>query len=313
MGKAVVVCAADLRHTVKAREILERVFDVRYVDPTPEAVAEHLAEAAGYYASLHVQLTKELMDQAPGLKAIATPSTGLDHLDLEEAARRGVEILCLKYDRELLDKITSTAELAWMLALGCSRHFYPAVSAARRGHWARDLYRGHQLSYRTFGILGCGRLGTIMSEYARAFRMEVLGNDIRDVQLEGVTMVSLDELLARSEILSVHIHLTEENRRFVDGPKMAKMRKGAILINTSRGAIVDEAAVLEMLESGHLSAYGTDVIEGEWRDDLDQHPLISYMQEHDNVLITPHIGGVCYESQDMACAATAQKLVDCLT
>ena len=312
MPKPIVVCAADLEHIAEARRILESAFDVRYVDATPADVGRYLPPAAGFFASLHVRLTKELMDLAPGLKAITTPSTGLDHLDLAEAARRGIEVLSLKDDRKLLDRITATAELAWALVLACQRHLPAAVAATRKGQWARDRFRGRQIAYKTFGILGCGRLGTMVSQYARAFRMTVLGNDVADVSLEGVEMVPLDELLARSDVLSIHIHLTEANRRFLSAERIAAMKSGAVLINTSRGAIVDESAVLAALSSGRLAAYGADVIEGEWRDDLDRHELIGYMQDHDNVVITPHVGGVTYESQEMAYTAAAEKLVQYL-
>ena len=107
------------------------------------------------------------------------------------------------------------------------------------------------------GIIGCGRLGTIVSQYARAFRMTVLGYDVREVTVEGVNPVPLDELLARSDVVSLHIHLTPENRAFINKERLRRMKPGSVLINTSRGAVVDEAAVLQALERGPLAAYGT--------------------------------------------------------
>lgn len=310
--KPLIVCAADLQHAQQARAVLSSCGEVLYVDPTEDSLAEYLPRADAYYASLHIRLSGQLQAKAHKLKVIATPSTGLDHIDLDYAAAHDIAVLGLKDDRSLLDKITATAELTWALTLGCARRLYPAMSAAREGRWARDEFRGHQLAYKTLGILGCGRLGSIVAEYGRAFRMRVIGCDVRDVQLAGVEMVSLARLLAESDVLSIHIHLTDENRGFLSRERIFSMKHGAILINTSRGAIVDEIALRDALAEGYLSAAGLDVIEGEWRDDLATHPLITYAREHENLLITPHVGGVTYESQAMAYEAAAQKLADFL-
>ena len=310
MALPIIICAVDLSNAPGAKKILEQNFQVRYVPATIEALCAALPDADAYYASLHVRLTTELLDEAHKLTAIATPTTGIDHIDLDTAAQKGVAILGLKDDRKLLDEITATAELAWALVLAASRYLPAASGAANQGHWARDEYRGHQIAYKTLGILGCGRLGNIVAQYGNAFRMHVIGHDIKQVEIEGVEMVSYDELLRQSDILSVHIHLNEQNRRFVDKRSIKKMKGGAVLINTSRGAIIDETALLEALEKGHLSAAGVDVIDGEWQDNLHEHPMITYARTHDNLIITPHIGGVTYESQEMAFSAAAQKLRD---
>lgn len=308
--KPVLVCAADIAHLPETRAILEGAFELRVVRPaTTEAVAGALPEADAYYAALETRLTDELLALAPRLKAIATPSTGLDHLDLNAIDRRGIAVFGLKDERELLDRITATAELAWALTLACVRHLPAAFDAARAGYWARDALRGHQLAYKTFGIVGCGRLGTMVADYARAFRMTVLGCDVRDLRLADVELVDFDTLLRRADVVSIHIHLTEENRGLFNHAVIGRMKPGSVLINTSRGAIVDESAVLDALEIGHLGAYGTDVIDGEWRDDLDQHPLIVYARHHENCVITPHIGGVTHESQAMAYGHAARRLV----
>ena len=193
--------------------------------------------------------------------------------------------------------------------LACARRLPAAFDAARAGRWARDALRGHQLAEKTCGIIGCGRLGAIVAQYARAFRMNVLGNDVREVRLDGVEAVPLDELLARADVVSLHIHLTDANRGLMNRERLRRMKPGSILVNTSRGGIVDEAAIIEALENGPLAAYGTDVIDGEWRDDLDRHALIRHARRHDNVVITPHIGGVTYESQAMACRHVAHMLI----
>jgi len=306
----VIVCAAELDHLPAVRGLLESLGRVCYVPATAETLSAALPRADAYYASMHVRITGEMMAQAPRLRVIATPSTGLDHIDLESARGRGIVILSLKDDRELLDQITATAELAWALLLACARRFPEALDAVRAGVWARDAVRGRQVAYKTLGILGLGRLGTMVAQYGQAFRMRVLGCDLRPVSLPGVEQVGLDRLLQESDVLSIHIHLTEENRRLINRERLRSMKPGSILINTSRGAIIDEAALIEVLTKGPLAAAGLDVIEGEWRTDIAEHPLMLYARSHTNLIVMPHVGGVTYESQEMAYTATARKLLD---
>jgi len=309
MNQPMIVCSADLDHLPIVRRILKSGAAVRYIPATPSSLAEALPSATAYYASLHVRITGEMMDAAPGLRVICTPSTGVDHIDLDAAARHHITVLSLKDDRELLDRITATAELTWALILACARRLPEAIDAVRGGTWARDALRGHQIAYKTLGVLGLGRLGTIVAQYGLAFRMKVLGCDLRPVSMPGVERVDLDRLLRESDVLTVHIHLTDQNRGLLNRDRLRLMKPGSILINTSRGAIIDEPALLEALENGPLAAAGLDVIEGEWRTDIADHPLMVYARTRPNLVITPHLGGVTYESQEMACAAAARKLV----
>jgi D-3-phosphoglycerate dehydrogenase len=182
----IIICAADLGHLSETRDELSACGELRCVPATAAALAEAMPDADAYYASLEVVLTAGLINCAPRLRAIATPSTGLDHIDLEAAVHRGIAVLGIKDDRELLDTITSTAELAWGLLLTCCRRFPEAFDAVRRGVWARDAVRGHQLSGKTLGILGCGRLGTMMAQYGQAFRMKILGCDTQSIDMPGV-------------------------------------------------------------------------------------------------------------------------------
>jgi D-3-phosphoglycerate dehydrogenase len=258
-------------------------------------------------------MERQVLERASRLRVIATSSTGLDHIDLSAAKERNVTVLSLKEDTEFLDKITATAELAWALLLATVRRLPWAFDTAKQGIWARDRWRGRQISGKTLGVLGYGRLGRMIAEYGKAFRMRVIACDVRQVKpAEDVEMVDFDTLLRESDVLSIHIHLTEENRGLIDAEAFAKMKKGAYLVNTSRGAIVDEEALLQALLSGHLGGAALDVIEGEWRRDLNEHRLIRYASERDNLVITPHIGGITHESQKMAYERTARKLADYL-
>jgi len=140
--------------------------------------------------------------------------------------------------------------------------------------------------------------------------MRVLAHDIRPIEptRDAVAMVDLNTLLAESDVLSVHIHLTDETYHFLDRTMFAKMKPGAILINTSRGAVIDQEALIEALADGRLGGAGVDVLEGEWDGDLAEHPVVRYAREHDNLVITPHIAGACVDAQGKTARYTSEKL-----
>jgi D-3-phosphoglycerate dehydrogenase len=274
-----------------------------------QVLLERIGEFDAYFASLQVRADAQVLSRAPRLRVIATPSTGTDHIDLAAAQQRNIAVLSLKDDTAFLNQLTATAELAWALLLATVRRLPAAVAAAKQGIWGRDQFRGHQLSGKTLGVLGYGRLGRMVAEYGKAFRMRVLAcNDTPVSPAALVQMVSFDTLLRESDVLSIHIHLTDRNRKLINRNAIQRMKSGSVLINTSRGAIIDEAALLEALQTGHLAGAGLDVIDGEWEPDLISHPLLRYAREHENLVITPHIGGVTYESQRMAFDHTVQKL-----
>lgn len=254
------------------------------------------------------------MDKAKKLRALAFGATGRDHVDLDAAAEKNIAILCLKEETAFLSSITATAELAWALMLATVRKIPWGFEAAKKGQWRRvgGDWRGHQISGKTLGVLGYGRLGTITAQYGKAFRMKVLANDTKDIKPEaGVTMVDLDTLLRESDVLSIHIHL-QGNEGFFDRQKLNKMKSGSILVNTSRGGIIDEQAFIDVLASGPLAGAGIDVINGEWLPNIAEHPLIRYAATHDNLVITPHLGGVTVESQEMTRNFIIRKLTNFL-
>jgi D-3-phosphoglycerate dehydrogenase len=288
------------------------LLDLAQVDtvvPDGRVISRILPQHEAYFATLKVKLSKKLLERCPDLKVIATPSTGTDHLPMAYLNKRGVKVISLRQHPELIKKISSTAELTWGLLLSLIRRIPAGFASVRAGEWRRDDFIGHQLSGKTLGIIGYGRLGKIVTKYGLAFGMRVMVYDsIPPVRVpRGISAVSLDELLKKSDVISLHIHLDRQNIGFLDAAKMDKMKNDAIIINTSRGAIIDEAALLERLAAGRLGGAGVDVIDGEW-EVSDTNPMVEYAREHDNLLITPHIGGVSYEAQQLAVGYTAMQL-----
>ena len=261
-----------------------------------------------YFAGAHIKADRSVLEKAKRLKIIATASTGTDHIDVEYAIQKKIEILHLAKEYELLDNFSATAEMAWCLLLALLRKLPQAFESANQGIWARQKYAGTQLLEKTIGILGFGRLGKMMADIAFGFRMNVIGCDIRPIDNLKVIQVDFNTLLAQSDILSIHVHLNSETRGMISREAISRMKKGVIIINTSRGAIIDEEAFLEALTAGHIGGAGLDVIQGEWDKGLVNHPLIKYSREHGNLIITPHIGGSTIESIVGAREFMARKL-----
>ena len=262
-----------------------------------------------YLASLHVQIDRPMLERAVRLKLIATPTTGMDHIDAEYCVERNIEIINIRTEYELLESFTATAELAWGLLLASVRQIPRAAATANRGDWPREAFRGRQLSRKTLGVLGVGRLGSMVAEYGKAFRMRVLGCDPHPrKRVAGIEYVSLERLLQESDFISIHVHLTPQTRLMIGAREFGLMKDGVTIVNTSRGGIIDERAFAEALRSGKVAGAGLDVIDGEWRTDLAQHPLIRLANEHPNVVIAPHQGGATVESQSDGHRFVARKV-----
>lgn len=305
-----IVNTLDLDGAPEAIEALEAVATFISLPPERAAVLSRIGEADAYLCSASVRIDAEFLDHAPRLKVIGSPSTGTDHMDVEEIRARNIELYDIAKERDLLNGFTATSELAFGLLLSLARHLPPALSAAREGDWARERFSGIQLFDKTLGILGLGRLGTISARIGNGFGMRVIANDIRKVHVKNVKMVDFNTLLKEADYLLIHIHLTPETDGLIDQSAIAKMKPGALLINTSRGRIVDEDALLEALKNGHLGGAGLDVIDGEWMADEERykHPLVSYSRENEHLIISPHIGGATRESIYGARVFMARKL-----
>lgn len=299
----------------EAKAILDAVADTTYRPPEREHLLAHIDATEALWAHFSLKVDKPAIDRATRLRVVNTATTGTDHFDKQELARRGIPLLSIARDAGLLRSFTATSELTWLLLLACFRHFRGANRVAHAGDWTDGAarFQGRQLHGKTLGVLGLGRLGTITAGFGKGFNMRVLGCDLRDVKVPGVEVVDFETLLAESDAISIHIHLTEANRGLFDAAVLAKMKPGAVLVNTSRGDLIDENALLAALRSGHLAAYGADVVHDEWRTDMTVQPLISYARDHDNLVLTPHIGGSTIESVTDARIFSARKLAHWLT
>ena len=250
---------------------------------------------------IHSKVTAEQLDRMPKLRLIATRSTGLDHIDMDECSRRGILIANVPHYGE-----DTVAEHAFGMLLALTRKIHRCYERTSRGDFSIEGLRGTDLAGKTFGCLGVGSIGSRAMRIAGGFGMNRIAFDLRrDALLSGrygFRYVEYDVLLAEADVLSVHLPLTDQTHHMLGAEAFGKMKPGAILINTARGGIVDTAALIEALRSGHLGGAALDVLEAEAAvgeeaellsssydiDTLRQVVQSATLLRMPNVIITPH-------------------------
>jgi phosphoglycerate dehydrogenase-like enzyme len=283
-------------------------YKVSWAPPDAGAIATKIGDAAIWFdASMKVPLDAGLLNGAPKLELVITATTGSDHISLSALEARGIPLMTLQGQMEFLKELTPAAELSWLLLLACARRLRAAVHHVEAGGWDRELFPGQMLNGKTLGIIGCGRIGGWMARYGRAFGMTVLGYDpLLPTLPETISPRSLDGLLRESDFITVHVPFNETTRGLLSARELALLRDGAVLINTSRGAVVDEDALIESMEAGRPAALGVDVLDGE--PDVQNSKLWRYARVHENVLITPHIGGFSPDALERVLRFTARRV-----
>ncbi len=296
----------------EAVEILASAGEVVLGDVSGPALRAAFAEFDGVLVRLATRIDADLLGDDPRCRVLGVPTTGLDHIDLEACAARGIAVVSLRGEVEFLRTIRATAEHTISLVLALLRNLVPATRSVLDGRWARDEFRGREISGRSIGVLGMGRLGTIVAEVLVAMGANVVGYDVRsDWAVPGVDRApDVGDLLRRSSVLTVHIPYAPGDRPAVGAAELALLPAGAYLVNTSRGGVVDDAALLAALRSSHLAGAALDVLHGE--PDIGANPLVEHAREHDNLVLTPHIGGNTYESLERVEVFIARKVVEAL-
>jgi glyoxylate reductase len=251
--------------------------------PTPDALAKGCSDAEGLLCLLDDRIDAKLLDASPRLRALSSYSVGLDHIDVSAATARGIPV---GFTPGVLTE--TTAELALGLLFAAARRIVEADRQVRSGAWTQAWdpagLLGRDLHGATLGVIGLGAIGRAVAARASALGLRVLGWSRTRRELPGVEFAPLDALLERSDFVSVHVALTPETRGLLGAAALGRMRRGAILVNTARGGIVDEASLADALRSGRLGGAALDVFARE--------PLAARSPLFDvpNLILTPHVG-----------------------
>lgn len=271
---------------------LRRIGRVILGSPKRPSVERLVADADAILIRVETQIDERILSRANRLRLIASATTGVNHIDLGAARRRDITVRHLHGTHT-----TPTAEHAMALMMALARRLVPVQPHMHAGGWDRARWIGRQLSGSTLGIVGLGRIGKTVARLAGAFRMRVIAYDpyVRRGIPDPVRMCrSLSDLFSRSDVISIHATLTDETRGMIDGPCMQKLKRGSLLVNTARGPIVDERALLSALRSGRLAGAAVDVFSTE---PLPPESILRRFARTDGRLIlTPHLGASTREA-----------------
>lgn len=262
------------------------------------------AEVKVLIVRLGGMVTSDVLNFFPNLKFVISATTGHNHLDKDAIAERDITLISLRGHEDFLKTIPSTAEFTWALLLNLLRKIPSSISHVEEGNWDRELFKGYQLYGKKIGLVGLGRIGSIVARYAEAFGMVVEYVDPNVENTQYIRKSTLEDLVVDVDILSIHVHSDASNYNLINAEIISKLKEGAYLLNTSRGEIWDEQAVVESVLSGKISA-GTDVVVNETTG-REQSPIWK-ARNHPNILLTPHIGGASYDAM-WKCELYTQKM-----
>ena len=290
--------------------------NVVYITGKKEISYEHYLSAIGIVVRLGITLNKEFLSRFNRLKFAATITTGTDHINTQYCKKEGIQLISLKEHTEFLEEIHATPEHTWGLLLSLMRKIPWAFDSVRKGIFDRKDFFGRELYKKCFGIIGFGRVGKILAQYAYSFGMDVIVDELKEIEedMYKVKSVPLEKLLKTADIISINLPLNKSTRHFLKEEHFKLMKKNAVLINTSRGAIIDEGALLIALENNDIAGAALDVLEHE---SLEQgvssgHPLIKYARRNQNLLISPHIAGSTIESMEETSLFIANRIKEYL-
>ncbi|MBN2149483.1 MAG: hypothetical protein JW726_18995 [Anaerolineales bacterium] len=278
------------------------------VDNQPDISAEELLKVVDQYDALVVRgrtkVTAGVFDAAKKLKAVGRAGVGVDNIDLTAASAHGVTVVNAPVSTSL-----AVAELAIGLMFAVARHIPYADSTMKQGKWEKKKLEGIELNGKTLGVIGMGNIGAAVAQRAAALGMQVIGYDplipAEVIAKRGAQPVTLNELYAQSDFITLHIPLKPETRGMIAGDAFAQMKRGVYLIDAARGGIIDETALLGALESGQVAAAALDVFATE-------PPGLSALVAHPKVVVTPHIGAQSAEAQDRAAEDIASEVLNVL-
>lgn len=265
---------------------------------------------------ISIKINKSFLEKMPNLRVIASPATGMNHLDLNEIKQRCIKLISLRGRTGFLKNIPSTAEHTMALLLALKRNIpWAHQDSIVSANWDRLAWRGYQLHKKVLGILGFGRLGKIVARYAKAFGMRVLASDPYvsrgAMERRGVKKVDMNTVFKNSDVLSLHVLLTDDTYNLIKERHLRMMKPAAYLINTARAELIEKGALYKALKNKWIAGAAVDVMWDEAGNGshLKKDPLAAYARKNTNLLISPHIGGATFEAMEITQDFIAELVV----
>lgn len=247
-------------------------------------------------------INRDLLESAKNLKLIVTPSTGSNHIDIKYCKKKGIKIKTL-LKTKFIKSIYASSEFTFSLMLSAFKKIPKAISVVKSGHWRdeEDILRSKELYGKNLGIIGFGRIGSNVAQYAKAFKMNVFAYDpFKRINNKNIIQKKrYQDVLKNSDILFICVNLNNKTKNMVNKNWFKEIKKGAVLINTSRGEVIVESQIIKSLKSKKLSCVATDVVANE-QSDIFKNTLIKYSKKNENLIVTPHVAGLTDESETKA-------------
>ncbi len=295
----ILVCDKTEKEAVEQMRAAGLQVDVRD-DITPEELPNVLPAYDGMVVRSRTKVRRPLIDVCPNLKVIVRGGVGLDTIDAEYAKSKGITVMNTPRASS-----ASVAELTIGYMFALARSTYQAAASVKAQKWEKKLFEGDEIGGKTLGLIGIGNIGREVARRAAALGMAVVAYDPYVKAADGVKLVTLDELLAKSDYISLHLPKTKESAGMIGKDQFAKMKNGARIVNCARGGIIDEAALLAALESGKIAGAALDVFASE-------PPGATDLVKHPRLIATPHIGAQTREAQSRAADDIAHEVLHAL-
>jgi D-3-phosphoglycerate dehydrogenase len=292
----VIICDKTEKEYIEQMRAAGLTVDVRD-DITPEQLMVELPNYDGMVVRSRTKVRKDLIDACPNLKVIVRGGVGLDTIDHEYAKSKGIAVM-----NTPLASSASVAELAIGYMFMLARSLYKATSSMKAEKWDKKAFEGDEIGGKTLGLVGIGNIGKEVAKRANLLGMKVVAYDPYVKEAEGVKLVSLDELFAQADYISLHLPKTKESANMISTEQFGKMKTGVRIINCARGGIIDENALYEALISGKVAGAALDVF-------AEEPPTDWKLLKLENVIASPHIGAATKEAQARIGAEVAEKLI----
>lgn len=303
-----IICITPVKHLKGVYQKLESFGNIVYEpditkDNLRKLLADHSITELFTNPNKQTFVLDESVLELSNIQLINTCSTGTNHIDMEYCERKGITVYSLTTDFDLLNDLPSTAEMAFSLMTALLKKIPQGFESVKKFEWDYTKHMGRQLHGLSVGVVGYGRLGKMFSKFAQSFGMDVSIYDPYIFTPETVYFNSrysnLQEMIEVVDILSLHVHVTNETKGFINKSSLKNLRNDACIINTARGAVVNEMDIVDMLASNKLAGYATDVLNDEYYD-IRRSPIIKAANDGLNIVISPHVAGMTWEGQRKA-------------
>ena len=314
MKKKKILIITPVKHIQNFIKTLKIHFNIKiFENPTREELDKIIHNFEIIFTNPNmsmVRIDENLIRKGNRLKAICTASTGTNHIDLEYAHKKKIKVISLRKQTHIINKISSTAEHALALMMTSIRNIPQSIKSVKNDKWDYRPFIGRQLNQLKVGVVGYGRLGRIFTNLVSPLAKEVLIYEKnKKVSLNTKKkFVSLDYLIKNSDVISLHIHADKSNLNFINKTKLDQMKKNVLLVNTSRGEIINENHLVNFLKKNHETSYATDVISSEIEKKFNS-PIMKEFKKNSRIIITPHIGGMTKEAQEIAYNSVVKILI----